>query len=540
MVNRTRKTKISKKEPCPKCGSKDNLARFPNGSAHCFTPGCGYHEYSQEGHVPVSVTKAELMGVVDAIPDRRISQATCRKFNVHVEYGNDGTISKHHYPVYSDDGELVGTKTRICKTKDFYVKGSLSAPVLFGQNTCKGKGKYITITEGEIDALSISEMFDRKWDVVSLKNGASSAKKEIQQSLEFLEGYDAVVVCFDQDLAGQKAVDSIKDLFSPHKLRIAKLPAKDANELLVANRIQEFTKAWWDAKPYRPDGIIAGADLWEEITKAHDKPSVLYPWQGLNTLTRGFRQSELVTITSGSGMGKSQMVRELEYHLLQATGDNIGVLALEENTARTALGIMSVAANCPLHLEENLDHDTIRPFFEATLGTGRYYLYDHFGSTGLDNLLSRIRFMVKSLDCRWIILDHLSIVVSSQENGDERKAIDEVMTRLRTLVQELGIGMFLVSHLRRAGGQAHEDGGRISLSELRGSQSIAQLSDIVIGLERDQQHEDPLIRNTSTVRVLKNRYTGQTGPATYLQYQVDSGRMVEVTKPEEDSTEDEF
>jgi twinkle protein len=239
-------------------------------------------------------------------------------------------------------------------------------------------------------------------------------------------------------------------------------------------------------------------------------------------------------------MGKSQMVRELEYHLLQATEDNIGVLALEENVTRTALGIMSVAADCPLHLEEDLDHETIKPFFDATLGTGRYYLYDHFGSTGIDNLLSRVRYMVKSLDCRWIVLDHLSIVVSSQENGDERKAIDEVMTRLRTLVQELGIGMFLVSHLKRAGGTAHEDGGKISLSELRGSQSIAQLSDIVLGLERDQQNPDPIKRNTSTVRVLKNRYSGQTGPATYLQYQVKTGRMLETSAPAEDINEDEF
>lgn len=485
-------------------------------------------------------SKPEQRGVVQAIPDRRISEATCKKFGVTVEFGTDGEISKHHYPIYDNDGQLVGTKSRICSTKDFYVKGSLRTAQLFGQNTCKGKGKYITITEGEVDALSVSEMFDRKWDVVSLKNGASSAKKEIQEALEFLEGYENVVVCFDQDTAGTQAVNDIKDLFSPNKLRIVKLPVKDASDMLKANRLQEFTKAWWDAKPYRPDGIVAGSELWGAITEAHDKPSVLYPWSGLNTLTRGFRQAELVTITSGSGMGKSQMIRELEYHLLQATEDNIGVLALEENVARTALGIMSVAANRPLHLEENVDHAEIRPYFDQTLGLGRYYLYDHFGSTGLDNLLSRVRYMVKSLDCKWVILDHLSIVVSSQENGDERKAIDEVMTKLRTLVQELGIGMFLVSHLKRSGGQAHEDGGRISLSELRGSQSIAQLSDIVIGLERDQQHEDPVVRNTSTVRVLKNRYTGQTGPATYLNYNVETGRMTEVSKPQEEAPEDEF
>jgi twinkle protein len=526
--------------PCEACGSSDALAHYDDGGTFCFA--CRTSNKGNGEPVNAKVTvKPELTGVIADIADRRISAATCKKFGVHIEYGPDGTISKHHYPKLDDSGSLMATKTRLCSTKEFRWRGSQAAGGLFGQNTCKGRGKYITITEGELDALSVSEMFDRKWDVVSLWNGASSAKREIQENLEFLEGYDSVVLCFDNDEAGRNAGNAVKDLFSPNKLRIVTLPdAKDASEMLQARRIQDFTKAWWDAKVYRPDGIIAGAELWSKITEDHKKPSVLYPWAGLNDLTRGFRQSELVTITSGSGMGKSQMVRELEYHLLQATEDNIGVLALEENVARTALGIMSVAADCPLHLEEDLDHDTIKPYFDATLGTGRYYLYDHFGSTGIDNLLSRVRYMVKSLDCRWIVLDHLSIVVSSQENGDERKAIDEVMTRLRTLVQELGIGMFLVSHLKRAGGTAHEDGGKISLSELRGSQSIAQLSDIVLGLERDQQNPDPIKRNTSTVRVLKNRYSGQTGPATYLQYQVKTGRMLETSAPAEDINEDEF
>ncbi len=99
--------------------------------------------------------------------------------------------------------------------------------------------------------------------------------------------------------------------------------------------------------------------------------------------------------------------------------------------------------------------------------------------------------MAKGLDCKWIILDHLSIVVSDQETGDERKAIDSIMTKLRQLVQETGIGLFLVSHLRRPNGKAHEDAGQISLAELSGSASIAQLSDMGIGLKREPQHADP-------------------------------------------------
>ena len=191
-------------------------------------------------------------------------------------------------------------------------------------------------------------------------------------------------------------------------------------------------------------------------------------------------------------MGKSQIVRELEYYLLNQTEDNIGILALEEDITKTALGIMSIEANRLLHLEKDINEAEKRKYWENTLGKGRVYLFDHWGSTNEDNLLGRIRYMAKGLDCKWIILDHLSIVVSDQETGDERKAIDSIMTNLRKLVQETGVGLFLVSHLRRpSGSKAHEDGGKISLGELRGSAAIAQLSDIVIGLERDQQHKDP-------------------------------------------------
>jgi len=528
------------KEPCPKCGSRDNVAVYSNGGRHCFTPGCGYHVFGETGEERQVTTSSTLNtgGVVASIFDRKLSLDTVKKYQVSVDYAPDGKIAKHYYPYHDvDTGEMVGSKCRIVNTKDFLCSGTMANVGLFGQKHCRGQGKYITITEGEVDAMSVYEMFGQKWDVVSLRSGAASAAKEIKEQLEWLEGYDNVVICFDQDKAGELATDQIKDLFSPNKLKICKLPLKDASEMLMANRVQEFTRAWWDSKVYRPDGIIAGADTWEALVNKRQVQSVPYPWEGLNDVTRGHRPYELVTITSGSGMGKSQFIRELEYDLLQRTDANIGVLALEEDVATTALGIMSVASSRRLHLEEDTPVDELRPHWEATMGSGRYYLFDHWGSTSADELLSRVRHMAKACDCRYIVLDHLSIVVSSQENGDERKAIDEIMTKLRTLVAETGITLFLVSHLRRGSGTAHEDGGRISLQDLRGSQSIAQLSDIVIGMERNQQAEDPAVRNTTSVRVLKNRYAGETGPACWLRYDRFTGRIHECANPNPRETE---
>jgi twinkle protein len=123
--------------------------------------------------------------------------------------------------------------------------------------------------------------------------------------------------------------------------------------------------------------------------------------------------------------------------------------------------------------------------------------------------------------------------VSAQGSGDERRAIDEIMTRLRMLVQETGIALICVSHLKRPDGKGHEEGTATSLSQLRGSGAIAQLSDMVLGLERNGQAEDPTVRNTTSVRVLKNRFSGITGPAGKLLYNHESGRMLEYNEEDE-------
>jgi len=531
-----------KHEPCPSCGSKNNLARYSDGHAVCFTGGCDHYERAT-GEVIESKPKAnrtlEMAGVVASIPDRRISEATCKKFGVTVEYDTEGKISKHHYPYFDKDtGAQTGNKSRIVSNKAFYASGTFDNVGLFGQQAFKGGGKYITIVEGEADALAVSEMFDGKWAVVSIRSGASGAVKDIKQNLEWLESFENVVICFDSDKAGQEASRAVLDLFTPNKAKNVQLSAKDAGDMLKERNVQGFIREWWNAKTYQPDGIIAGLDTWDSIVAQEDVKSIPYPWTCLNDMTYGFREKELVTITSGSGMGKSQIVRELEHYLLGATDDNIGILALEEDIPKTALGIMSIEANQTLHLSRDFSREDKKVFWDKTLGTGRIYMFDHWGSTNEDNLLSRIRYMAKGLDCKWIILDHLSIVVSDQDNGDERKAIDSIMTKLRQLVQETGVGLFLVSHLRRPSGKAHEDGGQISLAELRGSAAIAQLSDMVIGLERDQQNKDAQVRNTTTVRVLKNRYAGLTGAACYLYYDKDTGRMIETSCPVSDDKQE--
>ena len=260
----------------------------------------------------------------------------------------------------------------------------------------------------------------------------------------------------------------------------------------------------------------------------------------MDELTYGIRSGELVTFTAGTGLGKTSVIKELVYHIFKTTDKNIGMIMLEESPKITALDIMGVEANLPLRRPDIvLSKEDKIEYFNKTVGSDRFYFYNHFGSNSVDNIISRVRYMAKALDCKFIMLDHISMVVSSQEYGDERKGLDEIMTKLRTLVQETDMALMIVSHLKRPDGKGHEEGAVTSLSQLRGSGSIAQLSDMVIGLERDAQNDDEVIRNTTSLRVLKNRFVGMTGPATYLFYDKDTGRLHETEKPTDNENADD-
>lgn len=242
-------------------------------------------------------------------------------------------------------------------------------------------------------------------------------------------------------------------------------------------------------------------------------------------MTHGCRKGELVTIAAGTGVGKSEVVRQTAAYMHDTQGETIGYVALEESVQRTALGFMGLHLGRRLHVDTNRDVSELRKAFDETVGSGRYYLYDHFGSMEGDHLLNRIRYMVRGLGCTTVVLDHISIVISGLETGDERKTVDVIMTKLRQLVEELQFRLIIICHLRRVDGVAHEEGGRVKLADLRNSGSIAQISNIVIGLERNQQSKTKA--NLTCVRVLKNRYSGDLGVAGWLSYDPISGRLSE-------------
>ena len=468
-------------------------------------------------------TNVHLKGSATRLSKRNISEKVCQHYKIY----KDGDVLRFHY--YDESGILIGCKIKT-KEKDFRYEGQ-SATCLFGQHLFPSTGKRVVITEGELDAASCSEAMPG-WPMVSLPSGAAAAKKSIQRAIPWLQGYEEIVLFFDNDEAGRKATEEAASVLPPGKCKIASLQGdyKDASDALTANDSQAIREAIWNAKPYRPDGIVDGKSLLELVTTPTPPADHDYPFQGLQDKLHGIRYGELTAITAGSGIGKSSFCRELATHLLRK-GERVGYLALEESNRRTALGLMSAAVGKSLHIGEH-DRSSLTQAYQATLANWNLFLFDGFGSFDPDLIYNRIEYLATGLDTRVIFLDHLSILLSGLD-GDERRMIDTTMTKLRSLVERTGIAMFLVSHLRRTTqDKNHEEGARVTLGQLRGSASIAQLSDAVIGLERDQQSTGK--QSDTTVRVLKNRYSGEVGVACRLSYDLNTCKFNETAATDEE------
>jgi twinkle protein len=535
-------------QPCPLCDSSDAVGINKDRSAKCFS--CdefmpNYDDASKGKDMEVNKIKPlvqqqqqvnDIAGTYSALTDRKIKLETAKKYGVKAQHDLQGRVTKHFYPYYNGH-ELSATKCRNVNDKGFFLQGTYSDTGLFGQQLFKS-GKYITITEGECDAMAAYELLGSKWAVVSIKRGAAGAVRDIKESLEFFDDFENIIIAFDNDKAGKEASTKVARLFKPSKARIMTLPTgcKDPNDMLRQNKHKQFTEAWWSAKTYTPSGVINVSEQREKFHNREKKESVPYPYEGLNKKLYGMRQGELVTLTGGTGLGKSSVTREIEHWLINQTKDNVGIIALEEDWRRTIDGILSIEANARLYIDqvrERYSKEELDKLFDILYdgqNKNRVWVHAHFGANELDEIFSKIRFMIIGCGCKWVVVDHLHMLVSASTEGDERRTIDSIMTKLRSIVEETGAGLILVSHLRRIdGNKGHENGIEVNLSHLRGSQSIAQLSDCVLALERNQQSDDHQESQTTKVRVLKSRYTGDVGMACHLLYDNETGRLKEVS-----------
>lgn len=514
------------KGSCDDCGSSDACATYDDGHTHCFS--CGKTRQgdgaTREPSAPRGPKELIRHGKYTELRKRGLLEETCRKFGYSVAVQDGRTVQVATY--HDAAGEPVAQKVRT-RDKEFFVLGNLKKAGLYGQHLWRSGGKKIVITEGEIDCLSVCQAQSLKWPVVSVPNGAQGAAKSLAAQLEWLTSYDEVILWFDNDEPGRDAAQACALLFPPGKVKIITTPfdLKDANELLTQKGAPAVLDAVWSARAYRPDGVITGEDLTVERLKAKAAPGWQTPYPKLNEMTRGIRPRQLWLMTAGSGVGKSTDAREWMYAAL-CQGIKVGAVFLEESVEDTAKYLVALDNNVLAEdLEDNpeiLSEAQWAASHTKLFASGLYQAYDHHGAIDSDNLISKLEF-IAAAGATLIFLDHLTIAAT----GLELEAVDKLMVNLRSLIERTGVSVVAIAHLRKSasGGKSAEEGGQISMDDIKGSGSMKQIPDVITAKERDQQAEDPNKRNESRIRVLKVRRGGKTGLADALKYDVKTGRL---------------
>lgn len=544
---------VSKGHPCeqPNCLSSDAVALYSDGHRHCFS--CG-HTYPGDGRAPGEGGQAALeapvpenfpSGSIKGIVSRGLTQSTCREWDYQVRQNPRGEIE--HLAYYRDEhGHVVGCKLRNVgldgQSKEFSWVGSAKGN-LYGRHKWSSGGKMLTILEGEIDTLTVSQCYAHKYPVVGVPNGAHEAAKAVAKNLEFINTFDKVIFGFDMDAQGRDACVECAKLLPPGKAFIAKWSGKDPNEMLIAGNSEGITKAVWNAEPYRPDGVIDARTLTAQCLDPV-VTGIPWPWEFMTRWTYGRRPEELYVFGAGTGIGKTDLLAEIiactisgatkDGHVKAFTPEGFGIFAYEAGAATTKKAIAGKLAGRRFHIPPEEESGTgwtdedlraAMDLMDTTLWDrgGKLFINDSKGAADWDAVVERMRYLHHAEGVTNFLVDPLSALVTDAD--DERKAIDKMVLEAAQLTVELRSKIYIASHLARpALGDSHEEGGHVRLNQFRGSNAIGMFSNFVFGMERNQQTEDAMERSTATVRVVKDRFTGNSiGRTAQIIYDALSG-----------------
>lgn len=474
-------------------------------------------------------------------PERKISEEIVQKYGIRCVYDtSSGKAKRTYYPYADRDGKVTGFKVRNIQNKDFFVAGKLNG--LWGKQAAhKTPHGALIITEGEEDALAIAEMLRNSpgsvHDVCSVPNGANTDGRvdaSVQSDIDFIRRYAKVYLCLDNDEPGRATSKKLAGWLSGFvpDVRLVEVPHKDASACLMGGFKAEFAAAVKGTPQFRPEGIVHGSeisiqDLMRSVPEGYDTP-----YAGLNGKLHGVRKGEILTVCAGAGIGKSTLVKEIGYDLVTRHGLKVCHIALEDVVEATAASYIAMDNNVPSSRFRTDPGCIPMRLVEASMDrtVRKMYFFNHFGSIDSSTFKEKLFYYARS-GVDFIILDHLSMVISGSDVQNERKEIDKIMTDLAQMVVSTGVGLINVVHLKRResrdAGKSLNEGGAVSLTDLRGSAALEQLSWGVLAMERNQQAEDGS-EDFVSLRVLKNRTWGFTGSCGRAKYVHSSGRMLPV------------
>jgi twinkle protein len=517
---------VERREACPECVAAggdtkgDNLVFYENGTAFCHS--CNKDTSGGAETTTIVDTEANeglLSGRYAALDARGISEDTCKKYSYML--GNGCHIAN----ILNESGTVVAQKIRKAN-KEFTILGDRAAlSQFYGQWLFTPNDKlFITITEGELDALSVAEAFECRWPVVSLTNGAQSAKRQIEKNLDYLHKFKYVVLAFDNDEAGKKATQECLNLFEPGKVRVCTWKEKDANDMLRKGMKRAISKCVYDAVEYMPSPIKTGEALTECLRK-HRRETVPWPFDSANKMIGEIELGRVYTICARPGVGKTEMGQSLINQFVQEER-NVGIIPLEQSMSEVILKTHDKIYGTH-YFETKNDNLTEDVISECSRVMKHLVIYDNdVRGASLDEMKANIPYMARSGGCDVIIYDNLSYSAGT-DTADWQK-LDNTITMFKTLALKYNFAFIVICHLNRKDSQLNDGNPMPHENDIRGSQGLEMFSDVVLGLWRDTKAEDEEVRNTLHAHVLKDRITGQAkGKSFALSYDSEKGVLVD-------------
>ena len=450
---------------------------------------------------------------------RGISQATME----HMKYGTgeyQGDKARLVAVPYGEGRGHAATKIRL-PHKDFRFIGDTGDAGLIFQNIWQSEGRKVVVTEGEYDALSVSQAQGNKWPVVSVPNGAQGAAKSCRNAFKWLNSFEEIVLWFDNDEAGQEGAEEVARMFPIGKVFIVRSPDgfKDANDLLKAGRVKDIIDCIWKAVPYTPARFLSFGALKEEVLKDPD-PGKPWIFDELTEWTYGRRLGETYFFGAGTGVGKTDFFTQQAAADI-SNGEQVAIFSFEQSPVETAKRLAGKHAGRRFHVPDSgWSTDELATAFDQLDATGAY-IYDHWGSADWDTVEEDITLLAH-MGYQHFYLDHLTAFAAHAD--DERKFLEGLCADLAKLARKLGVIFYVISHLSTPDGKPHEEGGRVFVRHFKGSRAIGYWAHFMFGIERNTQSDDEDERLRAKFRCLKDRYTGgATGRCLTMVYDPDTG-----------------
>ena len=515
-------------KPCPyeDCGSSDAFSYNTGGFGKCHACNRSYPSKDRmfdwaKGEYPTK--ENDLNNVFDYTP-KRIEAPSSGKY-VAFRGITAQTMQDYNVLTYDDRQEYVypsgGIKVRTLPEKSFYAKNGFKGDELFGMNLyTAGSARKLTITEGELDALSVHQMLKSSYitPIVSLPS-ATPSKKLWDKCFEWVNSFDQIILSVDSDDAGNAIAAKIAKMFPNKVYRVDHSKYKDANEFLKAGAAQEFKSAWFGAKKYTPENIFNSTDQFLKLY--NETPNHQYVETGIQDLDDkilGLMQGHFTMFKAPTGIGKTELMRYLEYTMIKK-GIPIAAWHLEETKLRSLLGLVSYELNDNLTRRDLIEDkgregDVLEAIKTLTKDELFYQFYLEEGA-GSEELIDQIRYFSEVCGVKFVFFEPIQDVISGQSEESKEQALADLAVRLSKLAADLNVGIVSIGHTN--------DNGDFKYCKM-----IGQRASVIVNLERDKEATDLQERNTTYLRVEKNRPTADVGAAGKMRFSTDTFTLKEV------------